>query len=432
MSERLPNLPEDFVFGAGTAGHQVGDNTRGGSNWNIFEWSNASRLADEAGPKKDYGNGPLPEETWKRTAPRAKDVRSYISGRAADWWDGRWQEDLDIAQDLGLKAVRFSIERAQVQPTPDLDFNQEAVNHYKKLIQGCRERGIEPVATLFHFVDPEWMTKGGGWENPDVPADFVSYAKKLVRALDGEVTRFITINEPEVFVLEGWLMGNWPPQKRNAFLKAAKVRKNLIETHNRTHDAIKDIYGDDPTAVSATVNLTDVEAASGKLTDKVGRIVSRKLANGLFLPQMVDNMDFIGMNHYMHNVKKGINPQSGNFQNEGEPRSDLGWYLNPESLYNLLIDLKKYGKPIIITEHGLADEQDQYRPWFIRASLAQVARAIEDGVDVRGYLHWSLIDNFEWDKGKWPRFGLIGVDYETQERTIRESAREYSRIITNH
>jgi len=427
MSERELGFPKNFLWGAATAGHQVGDNVNGGSDWNRFEELNAARLAHEAEPDKDYGNGPLPQDVWQRVATEAKDPRNYISGEGAGWWRGYWQKDLDIAADLGLKAVRFSIERAQVQPTPNSEFDPVALDRYKKLIQGAKERGIEPVATLFHFVNPQWVAEGGGWENPDIVDNFQKYVGQLVRELDGEVSYFLTVNEPEVYTLQGWLLGEWLPQKTNDLRGAFKVRKNLIEAHKRSFDAIKEI--DDTTSVSAAVNLSHVEAKSRKISDRVGKVITQKLSNGMFLPKMVDHMDYVGMNQYMHNVKRGINPQTGLFQNEGEPRSDFGWYLNPESLYHVLMGLKKYNKPIIITEHGLADATDQNRAWFIRESVNQILSARADGADVRGYLHWSLVDNFEWDKGKWPRFGLIGVDYETQERTVRDSAKEYARII---
>ena len=427
MAERETPFQHDFLWGAATAGHQVGDNVNGASDFNRFELLHADKLAANAGPDKDYENGTLPQDVWQRIAPEAKNPRNYISGEASGWWKGYWQEDFDIAQDLGLKAVRFSIERAQIQPTASPDLDQEALNHYRKLIQGAKERGLEPVVTLFHFANPQWVAEGGGWENPDVVDGFQRYVEDLVKALDGEVSYFITINEPEVYTLQGWLMGEWPPQKTNDLRGALKVRKNLVEAHKRAFDTIKDV--DETTSVSIAANLSHVEATSGRMTDRIGRAISEKVTNGLFLPKFVDRMDFIGANHYMHFVKKGINPKTGRNENEGEPRSDIGWYLHPESLYQILMGLRQYDKPIMITEHGLADAADQHREWYIRESLAQVARAMQDGVDVKGYLHWSLVDSHEWDKGKWPRFGLIGVDFETQERHVRPSAHGYSDFI---
>ncbi len=423
-------FPDNFLFGAATAGHQVGDNLRGGSDWNEFERKNAGNLALEATGEKDYGNGPLPPETWEKVRRHAKDPLNYISGEASGWWKGHWREDLDIAQDLGIKAIRFSIERAQTQPATGQELDPEAIRHYREFIKACRERNIEPVATLFHFVNPQWFAEGGGWPNSDLARDFPRYVRDLIRAIDGEVSYYTPINEPEVYVFEGWLMGEWPPQRINDLKGALRVRKNLIDAHKRTFDVIKEEYGDDQTQVSAAINLTYNEPKTSRLTDRLGSAIANKLTNGMFLPQMVSHMDFVGINHYMHNVKSGINPQAGVFQNEGELRSDLGWYLNPESLYEVIMaTARKYKKPVIVTEHGLADAEDRYRPQFIREGLGQILRAIQDGAVVLGYMHWALIDNYEWDKGFWPRFGLIAVDYQTQERRARESAREYSGII---
>lgn len=430
MQERLVEgkFPKGFLFGAATAGHQVGDNVNGGSDWNSFEEANADRLAAEAGPEKDYGNGPLPEEIWNRISAQAKNPRNYISSEASGWWSGHWQDDLDRARDIGLKAVRFSIERARVQPRYHLELDQSSLTHYKRLIQGCKERGMQPIVTLFHFVNPTWLAEAGGWENSDTPQDFADYSKRLVREIAEDVEIVLTMNEPEVYVLQGWLFGEWPPQKQFDIGAARRVRRNLVEAHKRGFDAIKEV--DDSIQVSAAVNLSHVEPKTGGPRNRLGAKLSRKLSNGMFLPKMVDHMDFVGINHYMHNVKKGLDPRNSNFQNEGEPRSDLGWYVNPESLYKVIMDTtKKYRKPIIVTEHGVADSEDRIRPQFIRDSLAEVLRARQDGADVLGYLHWALVDNFEWHEGFWPRFGLIEVDYETQARLIRPSAYEYKSII---
>jgi beta-glucosidase len=145
---------------------------------------------------------------------------------------------------------------------------------------------------------------------------------------------------------------------------------------------------------------------------------------------MVDKMDFIALNHYMHHVKKGLNPAKNYNENPpDEVRSDLGWYVNPESLYHVLMSLKKYDKPIYIMEHGVADAGDRIRPWLIEETFKWIRKALKDGVDLRSYFHWSLVDNFEWNKGWFPKFGLIELNETTKERTVRQSGIVYSRCI---
>lgn len=420
-------FPSNFLWGASTSGHQVGDNVNGGSDWNGFEIRNAQRLASEVGPEKDYGNGPLPSDVWQRIEPQARDPNNYISGRACGWWEGRWKGDLDIAHDLGMRVIRFSIERSRIQPTPDSTFDPEAMRHYKELIRGIKARGMEPLVTLNHFTIPKWLAERGGWENPESPRDFAEYVARLVRGLGEEVRYYIVINEPDVYLAKGYVFREWPPNKVSDLLTAIRVRGHLIDAHQRAYDVIKEI--DPNSQVSSAINLAHTAPKTAEPVDLLGAYLFNIINNRLFLPWMVGSMDFIGVNHYFSYEKKGLDPRVGYLEHPANyPRSDLGWFLNPKSIYYVLKH-NHYNRPVFITEHGLADEKDRLRPWFIKESLKYVLKAIQEGIDVQGYLHWALVDNFEWDKGFWPRFGLIGVDYETQQRTIRPSGIVYSRII---
>lgn len=429
-TEKL-DIPNDFKFGAAVSGLQVeGDDNNSDWSDSIFGQS-AKERAEKASKNIDYGNNPgrqLPDEIWGNIKSQAQDPENYIRGESLGWEKDSYKEDLDIAQDMGLQMVRTSIERSRIEPSEG-EFDPNAILHYKQFVEECRKRGIEPMITLFHFANPLWFEKKGGFEAKRSDENFAKYVEKLLRVLDTDIGHIIILNEPDIYTFMGYLAGNWPPREKNNFISAMKVRKNLIEAHKRSYQKIKDYNGS--TEVSTAVHLPHIEPATNSTIDKLGVKIAQKF-NTFFLPQISKDIDFIGLNQYMHNVKKGLNPNSGNYQSKNsEPRSDLGWYLNPESIYHVLMSLKKYGLPIIITENGLADMEDKQRPWFLRESIYQVIRALNEGVDVRGYLHWSLVSNFELHEGWFGDFGLIGFDHKTKERFMRESAREYERIITS-
>ena len=424
------DIPDEFLFGAGVSGMQVeGDDHN--SDWSDSTFGrSAEKRAKEASQHTDYGNNngrELPQELWDRIKSKAKDKDNYKRGRSLGWEQDGYIEDLDIAQDLGLQMVRTSVERSRIEPQED-NFDPKVILHYRRFIDDCIQRGIEPVMTLFHFASPLWFSEKGGFESKGADVNFAEYVEKLLKVLNRDIKYIIILNEPDLYTSMGYLQGKWPPCKRS-LIHAKKVRKNLIETHKRSYSKIKGIYGDS-VEVSTSIPLLHVEPSSNSLQDRIGAKIARTLSNDFFLPQLVGDMDFIGLNHYMHNVHKGINPQKNNFQNpDVEPRSDLGWYLNPESIYHILMSLERYRLPIIITENGVADSKDRQRSWFLKESLYNVMRALSEGVDVRGYIHWSLVSNFELHEGWLGDFGLIGFDPQTGERTVRESAREYQKII---
>ncbi len=226
-----------------------------------------------------------------------------------------------------------------------------------------------------------------------------------------------------------FLIGVWPPEKKGVFyyLRALHI---LINTHKATYTAIKKIL---PHAqIGLAKNNTYFEAYQNTLINRVLKRMADWWVNYYFLNRIRGYQDFIGLNYYFHN-----RIDYGFYKNENKHVSDMGlwehvWELYPEGLYYALKELAPYRLPIYITEHGLADREDTSRAWYITESLKSVARALQEGVDVRGYLHWSLLDNFEWNKGFWPRFGLVEVDYQTKTRTIRKSALVFKEVcITN-
>lgn len=391
-------FPKGFLWGASTSSHQVEGGTH--NQWSEWEASPA-RLA-----------------ALEREGLVAKHGReNFISGTAADHFH-RYREDFRLARELGHNATRISIEWSRVEPDEGR-FDDEAIAHYRDVIAEIRRNGMEPFVTLWHWTVPVWFAEKGAFEKARNIPYFIRFAERMAAALP-EVRFWITLNEPEIYSGWSYALGLWPPQKKNVF-SAVGVHRNLIRAHRAAYPAIKKILPDAQVGVAKP--LTWFEAWRGRLWNRLMKAFADRTWNLYFLEHIRDMQDFVGVNHYSHNRIDGWFNRNGN-----ERVSDLGWELYPEAIYHVLMMAKRYGKPIYITENGLADAADAERPWFLRESLRSVHRAIADGADVRGYLHWSLLDNFEWAYGFWPRFGLVAVNYATQARSPRPSASLYGKI----
>ncbi|OGZ45970.1 MAG: hypothetical protein A3J54_02970 [Candidatus Ryanbacteria bacterium RIFCSPHIGHO2_02_FULL_45_13b] len=368
------------------------------NDWSVWEKENAERLSRESG-------GKYPPE-------------NYISGKACDHYN-RYEEDFDIAQKLGHNAHRFSIEWSRVEPEEG-KFDDCEIEHYRQVIKALRARGMEPLVTLWHWSLPLWLADKGGVLAEDFSSRFRRYAERVCEGVGNDVRFWITINEPEIYALNSYFLGKWPPQKRGpiSFFRATYA---LNVAHHLAYRVIKKHMPN--TVVGVAVNQSYFESAGGVVND-ILTWEAERLWNRRFLWHVSDELDFIGLNYYFHNrIDYGFN------KNTNKKISDMGHELYPEGLYHLLIGLKQFQKPIYITENGLADTRDEHRAWFIREHIRWMKKAMDEGADVRSYLHWSLLDNFEWDKGFWPRFGLVEIDYKTMERKIRSSAWEYKKII---
>lgn len=349
-------------------------------------------------------------------------AKVYPAGIACDHYN-RYEEDFDIAKSLGHNAHRFSIEWSRIEPEEG-KFDEKEIEHYRNVIKALRARGMEPFVTLWHWTLPYWVAKMGGWEKRKTIKYFERYVEKIIEELGNDVKFWITLNEPEIYSGNSYLKGIWTPQKKN-FISYFLVTCNLIKAHRKAYEIIKKI---NPAAQAGIAkNNIYFEAYQNKFVNRLLKKIIDWWWNFYFLNQIKNEQDFIGLNHYFHNrINRGFN------KNENKKISDMGWELYPEAIYYVLKDLRKYNKPIYITENGLADAADKNREWFIKESLKNIHKAIQEGVDVRGYLYWSLLDNFEWDKGFWPRFGLVEIDYKTMERKIRPSAREYKKIVAKN
>lgn len=407
----IRKFPNHFFWGAATASHQVEGGTT--NDWSEWEEANAERLAREAHSK--FGH--LPGWTEKFGAEAAR-PENYRSGLAVDHYH-RYEEDFDIAKNLRHTAHRFSIEWSRIEPERGA-WDEQEIAHYQDVVRALRARNIEPFVTLWHWTLPLWLAREGGILAPQFPQYFARYAEKIGLALGNDVKFWITINEPVVVVSHAYLHGIWPPQEKSLF-HTYRALKNLVRAHTLTYQKIK---GLNPEAnIGIAKNNIAFELGKNTLPNKILKKLAHCLRNTWFLKQIKNEQDFIGLNHYSRNtINNGFN------KNPNERLTDVGWEFYPESIYQALIELKPYNKPIYITENGLADRSDALRKEFLTRALTSVHRAIQDGADIRGYLHWSLLDNFEWDKGFWPCFGLVEVDRSNQKRIIRPSARFYAEI----
>jgi len=409
-------FPKTFLFGAATSAHQVeGNNTN--SDW--WKW-------EQKMVKKP--NGP-------------KDV----SGVACSQWE-KFEEDFVLAKNLGHNCHRISIEWAKIELVEG-EFNQEAILHYKKVLKSLNDKNIKTFVTLFHFTLPYWFAKKGGFKRTDSPKIFSRYAEYVARELGDYIDFFIPINEPKVYVTQGYLNGTWPPQIKS-IRSSIHVFINLVRSHNKAYKKITHINKKYLVGPNQSVPYM-IPLNKNSIIDRGISTLGNFLGEFPFYFLTRNYADFISVNHYFYdNVsfkKRKISFSGiildlkrrdfGYYQikdTSRDPsivRSDIGWSLRPRGHYFILKKLKKYNKPIYITESGLADAKDKYRSWYIRRVFYWMNVALNDDIDLRGYMHWSLIDNFEWSLGFSPRFGLCEVERKTLKRKPRESAYVYRDLI---
>ncbi|EKD91145.1 MAG: hypothetical protein ACD_30C00041G0005 [uncultured bacterium] len=385
-------FPDNFLWGTATSAHQVeGNNVY--SDW--WEW--------------ELMNQP-PEKR---------------SGRAADQYN-KFEQDFSLLKDLNQNAHRLSIEWARIE-SEEGKFNQAEIEHYRKVLKSLKDKNIKVMLTLWHFTIPRWLAKKGGWENSKTVDYFTRYVKEVVPLLDEFVDFWITLNEPGIYTYMGYLIGYWPPQVKNKF-RGFRVEWNLAAAHKKTYKLIKSL-STKPVGVANNVQSFH-SAHKHSLVEQIAVYFSDIIGNHAFYKLTKGHHDFIGVNYYFHhriNKKNGLLPGVEDVIHQAREVSDLGWEVYPEGLFDVLIDLSDH-KPIYVTECGIASTNDDRRTRFLISYLNEVYRAIKAGVNVKGFFYWSFIDNFEWAEGFDPRFGLVEIDYKTQERKVRNSAFVYSEI----
>lgn len=405
-------FPKKFLWGASISTHQV----EGGNHnqWSVWELETAQLKASRA----EYNYKHLP--VWDAIKEQATKPSNYVSGLAADHYN-RYESDFDIVESLHFNTLRSGIEWSRIEPEQG-KFSQEALEHYQQYFNSLKKRGITPVVTLWHWTFPEWFAKKGGFTRRTNVRYFVRYVEYLLKELKIDLRYVITINEPTVYTAMSYHERRWPPEG-GSLAQSFFVLQNLALAHKKAYRLIKKKYPNSHVGIAH--NCAYFYAGdSSRLSTLVARL-GHAFSNEYFINKVKRHQDFLGLNYYFANQILGTK-----VHNTGDERNDLGWDMQPDRLRPLLGQLyKKYKTPIIITESGVADARDIHRKWWIAQSIKAMNGALIDGVQLRGYIHWSLLDNFEWAEGFWPRFGLVEVDYATQKRRTRPSARWYGGVI---
>ena len=411
-------FPKHFFWGASTASHQV----EGGNHnqWSVWELANARDLAQTAHQHLSW----LPR--WYEVRNAAEEPDNYVSGEGVDHYN-RYKEDFDILTSLNFNSFRFTVEWSRIEPEEG-KWNKEAIEHYKKYIKELRRKKVEPFLNIWHWTLPVWFVEKGGFEKGSNLKYFDNFVSKIAKELIDEVEYVIVLNEPSNYTAFGYLMGEWPPQKRN-IIQATMVYWNLAKCHKRAYKILKKHK---PTIqVGNAAPLANIQAKRPRnLLDILTTRFMRYFWNWWFLNRIRRHQDFVGINYYFSDYYRGL----GKRDNPKVPLNDMGWYMEPEGLYPLLLRTwAHYKKPIFVTENGLADENDEYRQWWLQETIIAMEKAISEGVDLRGYFYWSLLDNFEWWYGWWPKFGLVEVDRKrNMKRTIRPSARWFANWLAQN
>lgn len=435
-----------------------------------FLWGTATSAYQIEGVWNEDGKGLSIWDTFVRQP--GKIYRGDRGDVAADHYH-RWQEDIRLMVEIGLKAYRFSVSWPRVLPQGTGAVNPAGLGFYDRLVDGLLAHGIEPVLTLFHWDLPQTLQDAGGWPRRETAEHFAHYARLVCEALSDRVSVWITHNEPFVAAAAGYLMGEHAPGLQDP-AAALAAGHHLLLSHGLAVEALRETARR-PLRIGITLNLNPVHAASSSEADQraarrydgaINRLALDPLLRGsypedvlrLFGPVFPDvppadlrwiaaPLDFLGVNYYSRSVVRD-DPQALLVQAtpvlpEGHEYSQM-WEIYPPGMHELLTRIwKDYGAghpglQILVTENGVpvpdgvdwdGRVRDQRRVRYLRDHLAQVHRAIADGVPVGGYFVWSQTDNFEWSSGYQMRFGLVYVDFDTQKRTIKESGRWYARVI---
>jgi beta-glucosidase len=386
-----PDFPEGFLFGSSTAAHQVE-----GANVNNDWW------------------------VWEHTAgtPAVEP-----SGDAIDQYH-RYAEDFALLAELGQNAHRLSLEWSRIEPEPG-EFSAAALEHYRRVLGTLAEGGLEAFVTLHHFTNPRWFAERGGWAARDAVERFERYCERVAQALGDLMPWACTINEPQIVARFGYLEGWFPPGVRNAGLWK-KVTRTFIAAHAAAVRALGAGAGAPKAGIClqlpdfepARPGDPDCEAFTAEIRREMGEIYVEDLPGA-----------FVGVQYYTRERLDPAIPGHGKMPPEGAPVTQMGWELNPDGLGRAIRLAARSGLPVVITENGIATADDRERVAYLRDHLGQVAAALRDGIDIRGFMYWSAFDNFEWNEGYRPTFGMIGIERDDcLRRVVRPSARAYGEL----
>jgi beta-glucosidase len=383
----MPTFPEQFLWGAATAAHQVE-----GGNWNNDWWM------------------------WEHN-PQSPCVEP--SGDACDHYH-RYRDDIRLLAGLGLNTYRFSLEWSRIQPE-EKEWSQAALDHYRRVCEACRAAGVTPMVTFHHFTTPRWVAHLGGWEEPDTAGRFAEFCSRSATALADLLGWACTINEPNIVSTFGYRVGAFPPGRRDAALRRA-VDDVFVTGHREGAAAIRAACGPG-VPVGMTLAMTAYEPVEG------GEAKAAAMAGGedVFLDACKDD-DFLGVQTY---TRRRVGPDGALDPPADAERTLMGWEFYPDALEATLRRAWSYlggNVPLVVTENGVAVADDARRIAYVEQALGGVGRCLADGIDVRGYVYWTLLDNFEWTYGYRPTFGLVAVDRATFARSPRPSAEWLGRV----
>jgi beta-glucosidase len=380
VSSAMIRFPEGFLWGTATAAHQVE-----GGNWNNDWWQ------------------------WEHTTGSGC---AEPSGDACDhFW--RYPQDIALLADLGFGAYRFSIEWSRIEPEEG-EFSRNALDHYRRMIDSCRDHDLVPVVTYHHFTTPRWAVEEGGWDDRATPARFARFCERAVAHLGDGVGISCTLNEPNIVALMGYYLAVFPPGRSDEGA-LARSTENLLRAHRLAYDAIKAGPGNGPVGVTMSMQEFAAEPGGEKEMER-----ARERMEDVWLEASRGD-DYVGVQTYS---RLRFGPDGILGPEDGVPVLQMGYEYWPQALETTIRRaIEVSGCPIYVTENGIGTADDDQRIAYVTEALLGVRRCLDDGLDVRGYFYWSLMDNFEWALGYRPTFGLIAVDRETQERTVKPSAR---------
>lgn len=397
MTSSFRDFPVDFLWGAATAAHQVeGDNHN--SDWWRYEHSADSAARESSGDAIDHFH--------------------------------RYREDFKLLADLGHTVHRLSIEWARVEPAPG-EFSRSAIAHYRSVLEALRATGMRSFVTLQHFTLPAWFADEGGWLAPQALRRFDRYARRVMQELGDLIDFTCTINEPQMLALHGYLEGYFPPGLNNPTLWK-RVGRAQLAAHRVAVRAVREESASSPGLVVQLPFLVPAREDAG--CRAFAQEMNAEVVD-LYLDGLTDDPDagdWLGVQYYR---KNWVDPSMRTLfapPPDDVPTTQMGWAVYPDGLRRMLHRAAGTGLPLYVTENGIATEDDGERIEYIRSHLHAVRQARDEGVDVRGYIHWSAFDNFEWAEGYGPKFGLIAVDRENGfRRAPKPSAWAFSRVIAS-
>ncbi len=399
------HFPKGFLWGTATAAHQV----EGGNKKN--DWAEWERL-----PGKIAGGD--------------------RAGRSTDHYH-RYAMDFDLASAQHMNAHRFSVEWSRVEPREG-EWDAKEIAHYRAVLVALQARGQQTMVTLFHFTVPQWFAARGGWAGKDAVGYFSRFAAKAADAFGDLVDFWCTQNEPLVYLVMGYVLGAWPPGVKN-YRTAWTVFRNLTAGHvaatGELHERSRLLGRAVPVGVANNL-ISFYSYRKHSPLDALSLSLSDWVWNHAYYRETRGAHDYLGVNYYFH---QRIKREEGkllqlfvDLRAENREMSDIGWEVYPAGIFDVLQELGEHHLPIYITENGIATANDDRRIRFLVAYLKEVYHAIQSGIDIRGYFHWSLLDNFEWEKGYAARFGLIDVDWQTLQRRPKKSFSVYGRIAAEN